>query len=65
MTLTDSSSKGGRQRRTEEFDIRFKDGLAAGWYFSVPEAFRDQLDIAYSTYIDRGHSTKQHKVYLC
>lgn len=55
--------KRGRSRRTEQFDIRFVDGLAEGWTFDVPTAFRDALDIIYSQYVDKAESTKQRKAY--
>ncbi len=48
-------------KRTEDFDITFKDGLAEGWAFGVPEAFRDQLDILYSQYVDKERSRELRK----
>lgn len=42
-----------RKRRTEAFDVTFQDGIALGWAFSVPEAFKDQLDILYLSYVDK------------
>ena len=41
-----------RAERTEHFDIRFRDGLAEGWAFGVPEAFREKFDIRYVEYVD-------------
>jgi hypothetical protein len=39
------AAKRSRRKRIENFDIIFKDGLAEGWAFGVPESFKDQLDI--------------------
>ena len=43
----------GRYRRTEDFDITFKNGIADGWAFGVPEVFRKTLDILYVQYADK------------
>lgn len=48
---TDIQSK--RLRRTEDVDVVFEGGLASGWAFGVPEAFRDCLDILYLQYVDK------------
>jgi len=47
-----SERRGKRKRRTEQFDVTFAAGMAEGWVFSVPEAFKDQLDILYLSYVD-------------
>ena len=44
--------------RTEYFDIIFKCGMADGWTFGVPMAFRNQLDIVYATLVHRKASRK-------
>lgn len=43
-------------KRTEHFNIIFKDGIVDGWVLGVPEAFRDQLDIKYSKLVDNEES---------
>lgn len=48
------AATGARRRRTEDFGISFASGIAEGWVFGVPEAFRDQLDISLSVYVDKA-----------
>jgi len=50
-----------KQRRTEDFGIRFTDTLAEGWAFSVHEAFKDQLDILSLDYVDKEKSKELRK----
>jgi hypothetical protein len=49
-------------KRIENFGITFKDGLAEGWAFSVLEAFREQLDIVHTEYVDKERSRQLRKI---
>lgn len=44
------------RRRTETPNVSFEGGIANGWAFEIPEAFRDQLDIKYQQFVDREAS---------
>jgi hypothetical protein len=48
-------------KRTENFGINFKDGLAENWVFGVPAAFRKQLDIVWQQYVDKGKTKELWK----
>lgn len=42
-----------KSNRTEQIGIEFENGIAKGWAFDVPEAFRPSLDIAYMQRADK------------
>jgi hypothetical protein len=49
------------RKRTEAIDISFRDNLAEGWVFDVPEAFRFQLDILNLQCIDKERTRELRK----
>ena len=55
----DNDQKEKRQKRTLKFIADFENGYASGWYFAVNECFKDQLDIKYTTRIEKK------KTYMC
>lgn len=42
-----------KRNRTEALGVEFENGIAKGWAFDVPEAFKPSLDIAYMQRADK------------
>lgn len=62
MTSKSKHSKNQKKRRrTETIDVHFKNGLAEGWMFGVPAAFKVAMDIRNLEYVDKERTTKLRK----
>lgn len=52
MHSVDTTKNKRKRRRTEDIEIRFVNGIASDWAFSIPDAFRDALDVKFLSYAD-------------
>jgi hypothetical protein len=62
MTHYERKTNKFRHRRTENFGIIFKNGMADEWVFGVPEAFKLTLDILHYWYVDKKKTEELRRV---